>query len=586
MNNNRLGCFTTSGILAVILTVLIVGGLALARGGTLFTPGALNAQPGAALGGITSHADIGGQCKTCHAPFWSSNIMANRCVTCHADVAMQWQDPATLHGVLHKYSPRLVCQNCHPDHRGPNAPLTDTAKIRFPHEVLGYSLNVHQIKTDGSAYACADCHGEKYTPPFDQSICQTCHVQIDAAYIPVHTQDFGNNCLACHDGVETYNRNFNHNAFAFPLAGKHAGQPCRLCHLNARTLADLRSAPQDCNSCHAKDDQHSGRLGSKCGDCHNPSGWLPAKFDHNLAAFKLTGKHVDVVCEKCHINNVYYGTPQDCYSCHQKDDKHNGQFGTNCGACHDSGGWLPASVDHSLFVFKLDGKHSNVACESCHINGIYKDTPTACSACHQKDDPHSGQFSADCGTCHTTAGWLPSTFNHNSSTFVLTGAHASAACNSCHINGIYKGTPTTCYACHKKDDSHGGRFGTNCGNCHSTSAWLPFTAFNHNLASFPLTGAHAGLDCTRCHVNNAWRGIPAYCAGCHAEPAIHAGVFGTDCAQCHNTSNWNATFNHPGGCDGNCATHRGATCADCHPVNYSSSTCTKCHDSNNPGGGD
>ena len=582
MNNNRLGCFTTSGILAAILTALIVLGLGLVKGGTLFNPGALNAQPGAPLGGVTSHADIGGQCKTCHAPFWSSAIMANRCVACHAEVATQWQDPTTLHGVLHHYRPRLVCQNCHPDHRGPDAPLTDMADIRFPHEALGYSLNVHQTKSDGSVYACADCHGKIYTPPFNQTICQTCHAQIDATYMPIHTQDFGKDCLACHDGVETYDRNFDHNALTFPLTGKHFGQPCGLCHINAHSLEDLRSAPQDCYSCHQKEDIHQGRLGSNCGDCHTPNGWIPAKFDHDLAAFKLAGKHVDVVCEKCHINHLYYGTPKDCYSCHQKDDKHNGQFPIDCGSCHNPGGWLPANVDHSLFVFKLDGKHANVACESCHINEIYKDTSTACSACHQKADPHSGQFSADCGACHTTAGWIPSTFDHNLSAFVLTGAHASVACNSCHVNGIYKGIPATCYACHQKDDFHAGRFGTNCGNCHSTSAWLPFTAFNHNLSAFPLTGAHDGLACNRCHANNVYLGTPAFCAACHAEPALHAGIFGTDCAQCHNTSNWYATFNHPGGCEGNCATHRGATCADCHPVNFSSHTCLKCHDSNNP----
>lgn len=76
------------------------------------------------------------------------------------------------------------------------------------------------------------------------------------------------------------------------------------------------------------------------------------------------------------------------------------------------------------------------------------------------------------------------------------------------------------------------------------------------------------------------------CNLCHAEPSVHAGQFGTECAKCHNTSNWNATFNHPGGCAGNCANHEHATCADCHPVNYSTATYTKCHDSNTPGGGD
>ncbi|MCX6843581.1 MAG: hypothetical protein NTX53_15005, partial [candidate division WOR-3 bacterium] len=41
-------------------------------------------------------------------------------------------------------------------------------------------------------------------------------------------------------------------------------------------------------------------------------------------------------------NNVYKGTPHTCVACHQKDDKHNGQFGTDCGACHKTETWQGA----------------------------------------------------------------------------------------------------------------------------------------------------------------------------------------------------------------------------------------------------
>jgi hypothetical protein len=520
VNNERLGCFTTSGIAAAILTVLIVLGFGLAQGGTLFSPGALNARSGAPLGGVTSHAETGGQCKACHAPFWSPDTMADRCAACHTDVAAQWQDPSTLHGVLRQYTPDLACRNCHPDHRGPDASLTDMTNVRFPHESLGFSLASHQQNADGSPFGCNDCHTSGYVQ-FDQAVCQTCHTQIDAAYMQVHAQDFGSDCLACHDGVETYGRGFDHNAYVFPLTGKHAGQPCGLCHLNARSVADLQSAPQDCYSCHAGDDAHQGRFGTDCGVCHTPAGWTPASFDHSLSVFKLEGKHADVACENCHINNVFSGTPQDCYSCHQKDDKHNGQYGTGCAACHTPAGWLPASVDHNLFTFKLEGKHAAVPCENCHINNVFQGTPTSCYACHQKDDAHNGRFGTDCAACHSPAGWLPATFDHN-------------------------------------------------------------------LSAFPLTGAHAGLDCTRCHVNNVFQGTPASCAGCHADPVYHAGMFGANCAQCHSTSNWYAPYNgpHPNTCEGSCINHAGASCRDCHTVNLSTFTCTKCHDSNNPRGGD
>lgn len=518
-NQSRLGCFTTSGIMAAVLTALIIMGFAFASGGMVFSPGALNARAGALLGGVNSHAEIAGQCNLCHAPFWGTATMADRCVVCHTDLAAQWQDPSTLHGVLRQNNSNLACRNCHPDHRGPNAPLTDMANVHFPHESLGYSLKAHLLKSDGSPFGCTDCHTQNYIPAFDEAVCETCHTQIDSIFTQTHMLAFGSDCLACHDGIDTYGRSFNHNKQTFKLIGKHAETICSGCHLNARRLADLQSAPQDCYSCHAKDDNHQGRFGTDCGACHTPAAWTPASFDHNLSTFKLDGLHIKVACENCHINHVFQGTPSDCYSCHQKDDEHNGQFGTNCAACHTTAGWLPANADHNLFTFKLTGKHTTVFCEKCHINNVFR------------------------------------------------------------------GTPTDCYSCHQKNDNHKGRFGTNCAACHSTSGWLPAT-FDHNLSGFPLTGAHASLNCTQCHTGGGFSGLSTACAACHAEPSIHAGVFGTDCARCHNTSNWNATFDHPSGCDGNCANHEHATCTDCHTVNYSTATCTKCHDSNTPGGGD
>ncbi len=515
MKNTRLGCFTLSGLMSAVLTALLITGFTLVSGGMVFSPGALNAQTGAQLGGVSSHADIAGHCNLCHAPFWGIATMADRCVVCHTDVAVQRLTSSPLHGVL----PNLTCFNCHPDHRGQNAPLTAMDAAQFPHNSVGYSLTAHQHKSDSSSFSCKDCHTQNYVPPFDQNICTNCHTQIDEVFVQTHSLDFGSVCLACHDGVDSYGRNFNHNGVPYQLIGKHAQVACGQCHVNARSIVDLKSTPQDCASCHARDDKHTGRFGTNCGGCHTSNGWLPASFDHNLSTFKLTGQHVHVLCGNCHINNVYQGTPTDCYSCHQKDDKHKNQFGTNCAACHTTVGWLPVNVDHNLFAFKLTGKHTTVTCENCHINNNFQ------------------------------------------------------------------GTPTDCYSCHQKNDTHNGRFGKNCSACHSTSGWLPAT-FDHNLSGFPLTGAHVSLNCTQCHTGGVYSRLSTACAACHAEPAIHAGVFGTNCAQCHNSSNWNATFSHPGGCDGNCINHAGASCTDCHKVNYSTATCTKCHDSNTPGGGD
>ena len=519
MKNVPLGCFTTSGIIAAILTTLIISGFVFASGGMLFSPGVLNAQPGVTLGGVSSHAEIGGQCNLCHSPFWGSATMADRCVTCHSDVTTQWQQPSTLHGLLSQGNPNLACHKCHPDHRGPNASLTNMANVYFPHETFGYSLKAHQRKSDESIFGCTDCHGQSYVAPFGQNVCTTCHQQSDTVFIQVHTLAFGTDCLACHDGIDTYGKGFSHNNQIFKLTGKHTKALCTGCHLNARSLIDLKSAPQDCISCHSKDDNHQGRFGIDCGTCHTPDGWSPALFDHNLSTFKLTGKHVKVTCDNCHINHVFLGTPSDCYSCHAKDDKHNGQFGTNCVACHTPDGWLPATVDHNLFAFQLTGKHTTVLCEDCHINNVFIGTPSDCYSCHKTNDAHKGRFGTNCGACHSTSGWLPATFDHNLSGFPLTGAHVNLACTQCHSGGVFTGLSTECVACHAEPSIHAGMFGTNCAQCHNTSTWAGAT-FNHPDGCDGPCLYHEGATCADCHTVNY---SSATCTKCHDSNAPHGG---------------------------------------------------------------
>jgi hypothetical protein len=585
MNNQRLGCLTRNGLIAGVLTLLIITVVSLVQGGVLFSVGPLNAQEGDLLGGVTSHADIGGRCKLCHAPFWSDETMADRCAACHTDITAQRADPSSLHGIIFQQDSSITCRSCHHDHRGANAPLTDIETIKFPHDVVGYSLNGHQTNAEGLPFGCKDCHATGYTM-FDQGVCLTCHIGIDTVFTTAHTIAFGKNCLSCHDGVDTYGKGFDHNRYAFKLIGKHIGVDCVPCHVAARSVLDLQSAPQTCSACHVKDDTHQGRLGTDCGSCHTPNGWAGADFDHNLASFKLEGKHVNVTCDQCHINKVLQGTPSECYACHAKDDKHDGRYTTLCYACHSPEGWTPATVDHNLFGFKLQGRHVNVQCESCHINQVFKGTPTDCYSCHAKDDKHKGIFGKDCASCHTQDGWLPSTIDHNQFGFKLEGRHAGVKCENCHNNSDLKSTPTNCYACHANDDKHNGRFSTVCGACHTTAGWLPAT-FDHR--TFPLAAGHGGLQCTRCHsVTGVFTGLSTACASCHRDPAFHAGMFGYNCAQCHNTSNWNATYTgaHPGSCEGQCINHQGAGCRDCHTSSLSSATCSKCHDSNNPGGGD
>jgi hypothetical protein len=601
MKSARLGCLTTSGIMASLLTVLIIAGFGIAKGGILFNPGPLNAAQGSSqsgggshdavagklLGGVSSHAEIAGQCGACHAPFWSATTMADRCVVCHIDVSTQWQDASTLHGVLRENNPNLGCRNCHPDHRGPDSPLIDLNNTRFPHNSYGYSLSAHHAKSDGSAFSCNDCHARVYTG-FDQAICSTCHTQVDADFLPAHNRDFGTNCLGCHDGVDSFGSGFDHGSVRFQLTGKHIDLACKRCHTNAGIMADLIAAPQDCKSCHKAQDPHLGRYGTDCGACHTSSGWTPATFDHNLSTFKLDGKHVNVACETCHNDHIFQGTPTDCNACHRTKDPHTGSLGQNCASCHATTGWKPAIYDHNLSTFILTGKHTSVACIKCHVNNTYKGTSGDCNFCHKNDDNHNGLFGSNCATCHSTTAWKPSTFDHGKTSFILSGAHTSVACASCHVNNIFKGTPGDCYSCHKNIDKHSVTFGTSCGICHNTSAWKPAT-FDHNLSTFKLTGAHTTVACTNCHVSNVYEGTPGDCNSCHKNDDKHAGGLGTNCSSCHTTSAWKpATFDHNLSTFKLTGAHATMACASCHVNDVYKGTpsdCYSCHKNDDNHGG-
>jgi hypothetical protein len=442
--------------------------------------------------------------------------MAERCVACHENISAQLPDATKLHGAIKNQNPNSTCRDCHPEHRGASAPLTDLRNNTFPHEALGFSLSGHQLTSANATFACRDCHPDDIAT-FNRSICDSCHRQIDAAFTQTHTTAFGTDCLACHDGVDRLGKkNFSHTVFPFKLDGKHAGTACEKCHPNARKLADLKAAPQDCNSCHQKDDKHQGKW-LDCAKCHAPDSWKNAKFDHNLAAFKLEAKHNDVACEKCHINSVFQGTPKDCYSCHQKDDKHQGGYGQDCAACHKPTKWDDANVDHNLFAFKLESSHAQVKCEACHLNGVFKGTPADCYSCHQKDDQHQGKFGKDCSACHAPTKWGDATFDHSRSNFLLSGGHAKVACERCHVNGKFAGTSTACVSCHADPAFHAGAFGTNCKDCHGEFSW---SRAKYNL-SHPLVAGgeggsginHGGASCKECHPSTVYN---ATCVACHS----------------------------------------------------------------------
>ena len=445
MKKQPLGCFTTTGIVAGLITLAAFCASYIGWGGVIFSPGALNAQTGAlALGGVFSHDETGALCSACHSPPMSQESMAMRCISCHQDISDKMNFDQDLHGFVAVENGVIFCRDCHTEHVGDLGLMTFHSTREYPHDLFGYSLRGHHDTQDGSDFVCADCHGEDITQ-YSIETCESCHREFEVAFIREHVDSFGSDCLACHDGIDTYDESFNHESLGFDMSGEHAELVCVDCHEFARTLADLRSISGDCLDCHLDDDIHIGELGQNCGTCHSPIGWEQFVMNHSLTAFPLLGKHVDVACESCHIDQVFKGTPQTCIDCHQQDDIHDGALGPECTSCHTEEGWELVSFDHT------------------------KPQATNCSTCHLVDRP-SNHFPGQCSACHTTDTWEGATFSH---TFPIYHENAGGVCARCHpSNANPPYSVWTCANCHsnsKMVKEHRGEtknFSQNCIQCH------------------------------------------------------------------------------------------------------------------------
>ena len=311
-----------------------------------------------------------------------------------------------------------------------------------------------------------------------------------------------------------------------------------------------------------------------------------AQFDHERTDFPLAGAHRTLGCESCHKSGeAYRKAAPACISCHKKDDYHQGQLATTCNDCHNANSWVGARFDHSKTAFALNGEHQSLSCGSCHLGGQYKGIPKTCAGCHLTDDAHRGERGPDCGKCHTTSEWKSAKFDHERETgFALLGRHAKLDCLGCHRTSVYKDKiPKDCYGCHRSDDSHAGRFGTKCADCHDNEVWRPVKYDHLEKTKFALVGIHAKLECHVCHTANAsTQKLSTDCTGCHRAASPHGKNFHTACDNCHTQQDWRSgiNFDHDLTSYPLLGLHNVVSCAQCHRTQAfgdAKSGCIDCH---------
>ena len=369
--------------------------------------------------------------------------------------------------------------------------------------------------------------------------------------------------------------------------------------------------PADCRLCHVGEDWHT----------------IAEDFTFDHAAqtgVALSGAHTQAECLRCHNDRgpVAVFAARGCAGCHE--DVHLGQLGTDCGACHEERDWRAREeiVRHEQTRFPLVGAHAAVACRRCHPGGevgAFTPVEAECIGCHLADlaravspDHAAMGFSSSCDECHIPTTWGGAGFIHS---WPLTGAHRTLVCDACHTDGGYGGVSSDCYSCHAQEYNEASdpnhvvdNFPTNCELCHGTSTW-DGASFNHSWVTGACVDCHLddymattdpdhqalgfALTCQDCHDTSGWDGATfdhsgtiGECAACHLDdylatndPDHQAVGFPTTCEDCHGTNTWSgATFDHDFPIDS--GKHRDFDCTDCHlnPSDFSSFSCTHCHD--------
>jgi hypothetical protein len=458
-------------IFGLLGTAALLLGLGLAlwfRGGLAFNPGRLSAKDKGDLrvGGFVSHAEFESQCSRCHKPLESTQDQL--CMDCHEDLAAQIKVNNGTHGIIQGVN---RCFDCHLEHRGRDFDITRAAFTKFDHSQTRFSLVWHQVTYEAAPMDCSACHETQTGFKASPSNCVLCHADEDLAFIVQHTQDFGQNCTSCHDGLDRM-VGFDHQATGFPLQGRHAQTSCADCHGVAQRLGPQRggspsfedpfaNTPRDCIGCHQEPALHQGLFTPQCAECHTTTGWTPARvdgfqFNHAVqAGFSLQRhrKRFDgqpITCNDCHPGDVHSLDVQTCVDCHSQGQEnaefmqqHQEAFGQDCQQCHDGQDRM-RDFNHADF-FPLEGRHAVIACESCHVDQAFAGTPTACVQCHAEPDIHAGFFGLDCQNCHSTEVWAPAQLKIHS--FPLDhGGQGEIACQVCHLERYVQ---YACYGCHE-----------------------------------------------------------------------------------------------------------------------------------------
>lgn len=476
------------------------------------------------------HLEGMSNCASCHEA--GNKVPDPKCLDCHREVQSLINQDRGYHSSDEVQT--KTCVECHSEHHGRGFNSVRVDEDAFDHSLTGYELEGEHGRID-----CRECHQPSNIANSEirdrqgtylgmGTTCLTCHTDY-------HQGTLVSRCTDCHN-IESFRPapGFDHAETEYPLTGAHREVDCIDCHEKGVRYGEEYQAfsgvsHNECTDCH--NDEHNGRFGQNCLECHTIFSWTRLKsntnFDHDLTDYPLEGQHKNVECIECHTSGRYAAplSFSRCDDCH--DDYHEGDFTTSagkrdCAECHNvmqPFTWSSYSIpDHNESDWPLEGAHIATPCFACHKpdeqpKWSFALESTACVSCH--DDVHDGLISEKyypnktCESCHSSITWARVDFDHNTTDWELEGAHASVDCRECHWveegekHQEFMGRSTDCASCHT--NPHGAQFEeggvTDCLRCHTLSSEWNIATFDHNSTEFPLDGKHASLDCVECHLS-------------------------------------------------------------------------------------
>lgn len=260
-------------------------------------------------------------CKDCHKTKFTDPLKFKLCTDCHTDYHKK---QFAKNGV----SPD--CTQCH----------TLNGFTLFSYTIEQHNNSTYPLKGAHEAIPCNDCHKKQKEWNFKGIglVCKDCHIDIHKTFIPAKNYPEAN-CTICHsENRWTEVLSFDHSKTDFSLTGAHKKIDCRECHLtidsrgivkrdaNGIIVQKFSDLTKDCSGCHQDKHEKQFEKNGKttCTECHDTENWKTIKFNHNNAAFKLDGKHINVPCIKCHkpqqvgstIIVTYKIKDYKCESCH------------------------------------------------------------------------------------------------------------------------------------------------------------------------------------------------------------------------------------------------------------------------------